>query len=183
VIISARDASSFVPKTSGWPSAHAAAFRVCVAKSLRCLPASARPTTCDSNKAVTHVRPRKLSTRFCAGSATRRQGDRLLAPAGKCNREPSTFKPTEEAVAPLGQLINQLPLPAVVLDRYEGCPGRNPSAVRCHWIYTWTEFSALLLLDPRPQALRLTGERDRDRGKGDTRKLPVAIWATRSCGL
>jgi len=66
-----RDASQLRPEDSG--SGRSAiqvrgsrgTFRVCVARAAIGLPASARPTTCDSNKAVTHVRPPQVVDAAC----------------------------------------------------------------------------------------------------------------------
>lgn len=81
-------------------------------------------------------------------------------------------QPTEEAVAPLGQLINQLPLPAVVLDRYGVVLAANPSAGALSPGFTpGQNFPRWLLLDPAAHKLYVDWENatDRHRGKGDTR--------------
>jgi transcriptional regulator with XRE-family HTH domain len=79
---------------------------------------------------------------------------------------------SEKAVAPLGQLINQLPLPAVVLDRYGVVLAANPSAGALSPGFTpGQNFPRWLLLDPAAHKLYVDWEKATAIAVSETREV------------
>ena len=123
-----RGANSSVPKTSGWLLVCDAVWRVCAAKRWRRSPVSAAPTTYASSRVGTPVPPNRWwrhSRELCCSTSRRRNtciGSRTAAG----NRRP---QPAGDTVAEgLRQLIDQVPVPVVLGNRYMDVLVANASA-------------------------------------------------------
>jgi hypothetical protein len=181
VITCVRSASKCGPRMSGWFPARGDASRVCAARSWRCWRASAQSTTCVWRWAAKNPSPQVVAA-LAQALRLDINATRYLHQLANPIISRWDHSVLDAAAEGLDELVDQLPFPAIVANRYQDVLAANPIAQALSPGFTpGQNFLRWRLLDPAARELYVDWEDATDAAVSGLRELAGAVPDDLAC--